>query len=150
MRSFFRFSWKIFRKLCFMDFYVEFRTILLHLSLIDDFWCFWIGGLCNCFDSYEVTRTGNTITVHIPSQQIFRIQVSSKDTSSFQRWDCLKTWKMQWGWNTMQYEQNQICWMWIRWTMICKMNEKWEIVFFSPAIILSNYCLLNKKVIKII
>ena len=23
----------------------------------------------------------------------------------------------------MQYEQNQIWWMWMRWTIICKMNE---------------------------
>ena len=40
---------------------------------------------CECCDSYEVTRSSNTIGVYI-----FRIKILSKDTPSFQRRDWLK------------------------------------------------------------
>ena len=77
-----------------------------------------------CCDSYEVTRSSNTIWVQLQMRKYtFQIKILSKDTPSFQRWDWLKIWKTQGGWNTIQYEQNHMWWMWVRWTMISKMNE---------------------------
>ena len=77
-----------------------------------------------CCNSCAVTSSSNTIGVQLQMiQYTFRIKVLSKDIPSFQRRDWLKKWKRQWGWNTMQYEQNQVWWMWMRWTMMCKMND---------------------------
>ena len=80
--------------------------------------------LTPCCDSYEVRRSSNTIGIQLQMIQcIIRTKPWSKDTPSFQRRDWLKRWRIQWGWNTMQYEQNQIWWMWMRGTMISKINE---------------------------
>ena len=35
----------------------------------------------------------------------------------------VEEWKRQWGWNAMQYEYNQKCWMRMRWAIIYKTNE---------------------------
>ena len=56
-------------------------------------------------------------------QYIFWNKILSKDKPSFQRRNWFKKWKLQWSWNAMQYEQNQTWWMWMRWTLICKINE---------------------------
>ena len=77
-----------------------------------------------CCNSYDVTKNSNTIRIQLQMiQYLIWIKILSKDTPSFQRRDWLKKWQRKWGWNTLEYDQNQICWMWMRWTMIYKTNE---------------------------
>ena len=98
---------------------------------------------------YEVTRSSNTIRVQPQMINIKHsiLNILSKDTPSFQRRDWLKRWKAQWGWNSMQHEQNQIWSMWMRWTMSVKwMRWKWMKKLMSWTLVheMNRWTLINE------